>query len=210
MTVVIKHPAYQISVGNAYFADVASVANGVNTYGTPYGVESIKSVGLTKQKAEQTIHASGITYEYASKKSSTQIALGAVALPAATLRKYLGNTVSTNKGFGFETADDTLPEFAFGYTTEYSNGDKVFKWYPRCKLIAHDPSVETSTDTPTDPNLAHTILAMPYGTDRLIEVSYDQSEVDAAKVPYTEDEFFTQVVSTKTDVFVDAEDAVTP
>lgn len=203
---VIQHPDYEISVGNAYFADI-TVAEGVTTYGQPVGVESIKSVGITKQKAEQTVYASGITYNYSSRKTGSQIVVQALQLPADLVRKYLGKAVSTNKGFSFEQTSDNLPEFAFGYTTEYSNGDKVFKWFPRCKLIDHNPTSETATETPTEPDKSYTILAMP--VNKLIEVEYDQSQVATGKVPFTEAAFFTDVIDKVNHTLVDTEETDT-
>lgn len=203
---VIQHPDYEVSVGNAYLADITT-NQGSRTYGQPVGVESIKSIGITKQKAEQTVYASGITYNYSSRKTGSQLAVSALQLPPDFVRKYLGKAVSTNKGFAFDQTSDDLPEFAFGYTTEYSNGDLVFKWYPRCKLIDHNPTSETATDTPNEPDKSYTILAMPL--NKLIEVEYDQSQVAAGKMPLTEAAFFTDVIDKVDHTLVDSEETDT-
>ena len=208
MAIAILHPEYEITVGNAYFADTATEEAGVKTFDTPKGVESIKSVGLTRQKAETTVYASGITYAYTSKKTGSQIAVSALALPGDMVRKYLGQAVSTNKGFSFEGTDDKLPEFAFGYSTEYTDGKKVFKWFPRCKLIDFNPTSATATDSTPEPDKSYTILALPYS--KLIEVEYDQHQVDPTKVPLTEDAFFAAVIASKEDAIIDTETAVIP
>lgn len=205
-TPVIKHPDYEITVGNAYFGSFTE-SGGTRTYDDVVGLESIKSVGITKQKAEQTVYASGITYNYTSRKTGSQITVNALEVPADLVRKYLGKTVSTKKGFSFDQTTDILPEFAFGYSTEYSNGDKVFKWFPRCKLIDHNPSSETSTESQVEPDKSYTILAMPY--NGLIEVEYDQSQVDTTSdVPLSEETFFTAVIDKVDHDTVDSETAV--
>lgn len=202
---VIKHPDYEITVGNAYFAGFSESA-GTRSYDDVVGLEAIKSVGITKQKAEQTVYASGITYNYTSRKTGSQITVNALEIPADLVRQYLGKTVSTNKGFSFDQTTDILPEFAFGYSTEYSNGDKVFKWFPRCKLIDHNPSSETATESPVEPDKSYTILAMPY--NGLIEVEYDQSQVDTTSdVPLPEETFFTAVIDKVDHATVDSETA---
>ena len=203
---VIKHPDYEITVGNAYFAGFTE-SSGTRSYDDVVGLEAIKSVGITKQKAEQTVYASGITYNYTSRKTGSQITVNALEIPADLVRKYLGKTVSSKKGFAFDQTSDVLPEFAFGYSTEYSNGDQVFKWFPRCKLIDHNPSSETATESPVEPDKSYTILAMPY--NKLIEVEYDQSQVDTTtKVPLSEETFFTQVIDKVDHEKVDSETAV--
>lgn len=203
MSIDILSPAYRITVGIMYFADITATTGGVNTYATPKGVNSIKNIGVTKQKSEQKVFASGFTYKYSSRKTGSQIQVSALQLPKDIIRKYAGKTVSTNKGFSFEQITDDLPEFATGYTTEYSDGKKVFKWFPRCVLAEYDDTVETSTDTPTEPSVAYQIVALPY--NGLIEVEYDQSQVVSGKTPLSEEQFFAAVISKTDDALVDSE-----
>lgn len=202
--VTIKHPDYIVSVGNAYFADRTVAENGTVTYGTVEGVDTIKSIGISKQKAEQKIFASGRVYKFQSKKTGTQLSTNVVALPAAMLRKLQGKAVSTNKGFAFEQSIDNPPEFAFGYTREYSSGLKVFVWNPRCQLTSADITVDTSSEQPTDPSYPYVIITMADAAG-MIEVEYDQSEVVTGKKPLTEDEFFAVVIDKVTDAKVDSE-----
>lgn len=201
--------SYVISTGNAYFADRIDTA-GVITFDTPVSVDTIKSVGVNTTKAEQTIFASGKIYSHEVRKVSKQYTVDAVSLPRDIVRKYLGKAVSTNKGFAFETDRDVPPEFAFGTVTEYKSGKKVFNWAPRCQLITFDPTVLTATDAAADPTEQYVIMVMPHGDDGTFEVEYDQSQVDAAKVPLTETAFFAAVVDSKDNALIDSETAVTP
>ncbi len=201
MAITIEKPAYLMTVRNAYFAD-RTVTEGVVSYGTTKGVSSIKQVGIAKQKTEQKIHASGLVFDLTSQKSGANLSVQAVQLPADLIRKYEG--VVVNGGFGFESSDDQLPEFAFGYYSEYSNGNLLMYWYPRCKLTQADYTDETSTDSPRDPARDYVIMALPTD-DKVICVTYDQSKVPTGKTPYTAEEFFTQVIDSPTHAKVGAE-----
>ena len=201
MAITIEKPAYIVTVRNAYFAD-RTVTEGVVSYGTTKGVSSIKQVGIAKQKTEQKIHASGLIYDYASQKTGANISVQATQLPDDIVRKYEGITV--NGGFGFESSGDQPPEFAFGYYSEYSDGNLLMYWYPRCKMTQADYTDETSTDSPRDPARDYVIVAMPTD-DGVICVSYDQSKVATGKTPYTPEQFFTQVIDSPTHAKVGAE-----
>ncbi len=202
MPITILKPAYEITVGRAYFAD-RTVSEGTVSFATPIGVETIKSIGVAKQKAEQKLHGSGMVYMLASKKTGAQYTVGAIALPPDLLRKYSGKIASPNKGFAYETANDVSPEFAFGYVTEYSDGKKRFVWAPRCQMTSADNTLETSSDQPVDPNKSYVIVAMP--ESGYIEVEYDQSLVITGKKPLTEEEFFAAVIASNESAVIDSE-----
>ena len=201
MAITIEKPAYIVTVRNAYFAD-RTVSGNTVTYGTTRGVSSIKQVGISKQKTEQKIHASGLVYDLSSQKAGANLSVQAVQLPLDLIRKYEGETVEG--GFSFESSDDQSPEFAFGYYSEYSDGNLLMYWYPRCKMTQADYTDETSIDSPRDPARDYVIVAMPTD-DGVICVSYDQSKVATGKTPYTPEQFFTQVIDSPTHAKVGAE-----
>lgn len=201
MAITIEKPAYIVTVRNAYFAD-RTVSGNTVTYGTTKGVSSIKQVGISKQKTEQKIHASGLVYDLSSQKAGANLSVQAVQLPLDLIRKYEGETVEG--GFSFESSDDQSPEFAFGYYSEYSDGNLLMYWYPRCKMTQADYTDETSTDSPHDPARDYVIVALPTD-DKVFRVTYDQSKVPAGKVPYTAEEFFTQVIDSENHAKVGAE-----
>jgi phi13 family phage major tail protein len=201
MAITIEKPAYIVTVRNAYFAD-RTVSGNTVTYGTTKGVSSIKQVGISKQKTEQKIHASGLVYDLSSQKAGANLSVQAVQLPLDLIRKYEGETVEG--GFSFESSDDQSPEFAFGYYSEYSDGNLLMYWYPRCKMTQADYTDETSTDSPHDPARDYVIVALPTD-DKVICVTYDQSKVPTGKIPYTAEEFFTQVIDSPTHAKVGAE-----
>jgi hypothetical protein len=67
-----------------------------------------------------------------------------------------------------------------------------------------DYTDETSTDSPHDPARDYVIVALPTD-DKVICVTYDQSKVPTGKIPYTAEEFFTQVIDSPTHAKVGAE-----
>lgn len=203
--IVVQTPDYFETVRNAYLAEITSVAGGVNTYGTPTAVNTVKEVGVSEQRTESTIYASGTVLKKASKHTMTDLAVNATALPVAFLRKVLGRTPDTNGGFCFAKSGDVPKEFAFGYTFEYSNGDRVFHWHPRCTLSKADKTVKTKDGNSADPSNAYSIVALPYGPSDIIDVEYDQSEVVDTKNPLTEQAFFATVISTVDDVRIGTE-----
>ena len=200
MPITILTPDYELTVKEAYYAFGAEA---------PVGVDTIKSVGLAEQRATGTIYASGKVLKAISRLNSSQLTVGATALPQIFKRRALGRTQSTNGGFAASTSDDIPVEFAFGYASEYSSGLQKFIWYPRCTLVTADTNVETKKDGAEDPNSSYVILAMPYATGNCIEIAYDQSEVVAGKVPLTAAEFFAAVITSLDAAIVDTEAAGT-
>lgn len=189
-------PLYYLTIGGGYFKD-GGLTDVIK-------VESLKRVGITANKTEQTIYASGKIYDYVSQNTSQDLAVDSVQLPPDLVRKYLGEQVSTNGGFSFATTEDEPIEFSFGYATSYQNGLKEFKWFPRCKLITANETDETKTDNAIDPQRSYTIKAMP--TDKgLIRVRYNQSEVAEGKTALTEEQFFADVITEVESTVVDSE-----
>lgn len=205
MPITVKSPDYYQTVLNAYLATIASSTGGVNTYDTPFAVNEIKEVGVSEQRTESKIYASGTVFKQTSKHTATNLGVSAIMLPRDFVREVLGRSVDANGGMSFATGKDTSAEFAFGYTFEYSNGDKVFIWHPRCVLTSDDKTVKTSDGNALDPATSYSIVALPYGPDMIIQAEYDQSLVSATKVPLTEDAFFATVVSTLTDARIGTE-----
>lgn len=189
-------PLYYLTIGAGYFKDE-------NTTDV-IKVETLKRVGITANKTEQTIYGSGKIYDYVSQNTSQDLAVDAIQLPSDLVRRYLGENVSTNGGFSFATTNDEPIEFAFGYATEYKSGHKEFKWYPRCKLITANETDETKTDSAIDPQRSYTIKAMPTD-ERLIRVRYNQSEVVEGKVALTEEEFFADAITSVGGELIDSE-----
>lgn len=200
-TIPVLHPSYHLSVLCAYFA--AKAASG---YEAVQAVESIKSIGKADQKAEQTVYASGITYNYTSRKTGTQLTLGVVALPTEMVRQISGKQVSTKGGFAFVTSADDGGEFAYGQAYENSDNTQCFEWFPRCKLVTADQTKNTSTAQAEDPSESYVILAMPTA-DKLISVEYDQRTVTEGMTPLTAEQFFAHVIASKDDPTIDSEEA---
>jgi len=209
MPITVKTPDYLETVKKAYLALIASTLAGVNTYATPVAADTIKEVGVSEQRTETTIYASGTVLKKSGKHTMTNLGVSATALPKDFLRAVLGRTADTNGGFCFAKSGDVPKEFAFGYTFEYSNGDLVFVWHPRCTLATADRTVKTSDANALDPSNSYSIVALPYGPSNIIEVEYDQSEVLDTKNPLTEDVFFATVIATVDDVRIGTETAAT-
>lgn len=184
MTIEIRKPDYWITVGNAYFYDDSMSAT--------EGVMSIKEVGVSEDKAEQKLYASGRVYEVVSQTSSTQITVNAIQLPSEWVNKYLGRKQvgAANE----QKTSDRLVEFSFGYSIQYSGGAFIFKWFPRCTLTTADETISTKTDDPYDPDRQYTIVAMPTD-DGVVRVEYDQSLVEGESA-VTEEKFFEKVLRT--------------
>lgn len=162
--ITIRKPDYWVTVGNAYFFD--------DTMDAVEGVSSIKNVGISEDKAEQKLYASGNVYEVVSQTTSTQITVDAIQLPAEWTNRYLGRTVvgAANE----QKTTDRLAEFAFGYTITYSNGDKIFKWFPRCQMTTADETIATKTNEAVEPQRQYVIVSTPLETG-VTRVEYDQS-----------------------------------
>ncbi|HZW98209.1 MAG TPA: major tail protein [Bacillota bacterium] len=196
--IVVHKPAYRITVGKAYFADYNAVADTFSS--DVVAVESIKEIGIALEKSSSTIYASGITYDTTNQKTGEAISIDAVQLPIDLVSKYLGESStsqSADKGLTYVKVNDKSPDFAFGYSVEYSDGKKLFKWYPRCKLITADETVATRDESAADPSASYEVIAMP--KDKVISFKYDQSLVDPLYVPHDEAKFFSSVVYKATD-----------
>lgn len=208
MSFTLTTPDYFETVGKAFLAKITAVTGGVNTYADPIAVDTIKEVGVSETRTEQTIYTSGTVLKKTSKHTMSDLAVSATALPPDFLRWALGREVDTNGGFCFAKSGDKPKEFAFGYTFDYSGGEQVFVWHPRCTLSKADRTVKTSDSNATDPSNAYTIVALPYAaSDNLIQVEYDQTTVLSTKNPLTEAQFFAAVISSESDPLIGTETA---
>lgn len=207
MPIVIQHPDYFETCKNAYLAKTTTVAPGANVYSTPFGVDTIKKVGESEQRESKTITASGKVFKQVSKHSATNLGIDATSLPADFVRWALNHSADANGGFGFVKSTDNPTEFALGTVYEYSTGELVFKWYPRCTLSNGDKTVQDPGTGSTDPSSSYSIIALPYGDTNIIAIEYDQSLVLDTKNPLTEEAFFTAVLSTIDNVLVGTETA---
>ena len=190
MKIEIRKPEYWITVRNAYFKDEKMQAT--------EGVSSIKKVGVERSRAESTIYGSGLAYDMTSQTTSAQISLDAIELPNEWVTRFLGR--ETKNGYIIESADDRLVEFSFGYTTEYSNGKRLFKWFPRCKMTEVSDEIETKSDDNVEPVRTFVIVALP-NEEGVISVQYDQNSSDVKEESMLkEEDFFSKVIKSASEI----------
>ena len=157
---VSQKPAYWITVRDNFWNFLLKEQGIAREYEKDiYQAPVVKSIGLTKTVAAGDIYASGIVYDTTQRVSGGEIALGAVALDRELLDKSAGCLVEG--GFSYDNTQDIGAEFGFGYYLDESDGNKVYYWHPRCKLVPSDESVETSTDAAIDPQRDYTVKCMP-------------------------------------------------
>lgn len=158
--IVSQKPAYWITVRDNFWNFLLKEQGIAREYEKDiYQAPVVKSIGLTKTVAAGDIYASGIVYDTTQRVSGGEIALGAVALDRELLDKAAGCLVEG--GFSYDNTQDIGTEFGFGYYLDESDGNKVYYWHPRCKLVPSDESVETSTDAAIDPQRDYTVKCMP-------------------------------------------------
>lgn len=184
----ITKPDYWVTVGNAYFKD--------DTMTDTQGVSTIKKVGIQDEESETKIYGSGNLYAVLSQHSSTTISIDAIEIPRDWINRFLGHEMKN--GFSVQSNKDRPVEFSFGYTIRYSNGEAIYRWYPRCQLSSPSDEIESSTDSPTDPSHAYQIIAMP-SDDGTIRLEYDGNSEAAKGKKITEEDFFKQVIKSIND-----------
>ena len=189
MTIINQKPAYWLTVRDNFWCFLKAEDGAARMYEKEvYRSPVVKSIGLTGTVAEGNIYASGIVYDVIHQTQGAEIALGAVALERELVDKANGATIKG--GYIYEKSNDISKEFAYGYYAEASDGTLMYFWHPRCKLTQGDETLETSTDSPADPNLSYTIKALPTveGIWRIkYEAKKDAREAGTAMSP---EEFF--------------------
>ena len=189
MTIINQKPAYWLTVRDNFWCFLKAEDGAARMYESEvYRSPVVKSIGLTGTVAEGNIYASGIVYDVIHQTQGAEIALGAVALDHELVDKANGATIKG--GYVYEKSNDISKEFAYGYYAEASDGTLMYFWHPRCKLTQGDETLETSNDSPADPNLSYTIKALPTveGIWRIkYEAKKDAREAGTAMSP---EEFF--------------------
>ena len=161
MTIVAQKPAYWITVRDNYWNFLLEEVGAARMYEKEiYQSPVVKSIELTKTVSSGDIYASGIVYDSVSRVNGGEIGLGAVALDRMLVDKASG-CLTSEDGFVYDSSNDIGKEFGFGYYLDESDGNKVYYWHPRCKLVPSDESVETSTDAAVDPQRDYTIKCLP-------------------------------------------------
>lgn len=186
MTIVSSKPAYWVTVRDNFWDFLIAEQGAGRMYEpTVYRSPVVKKIGLKKNAAENTIYASGITYDYTHQVQGAEIELDTVALDHILLDKASG--AEGSDGLVFDTSKDMGREFAFGYYLEKRDGNYVYYWHPRCQLTTADEEVETSTDDMPDPEQSYTIKALPTA-EGVWRVRYYTE--DAEGTALTPEEFF--------------------
>lgn len=195
---------YPVTVGNMYFGDLG-------TGGGITKVEYARNVGISFLQSIQKVPGSGKITDVVSKITGIDLTLASSRLPKSIVRKYRGQTVSTNKGFSAVNTDDKFVQFAFGFVVKNSDGTNVFNWLPNVTMTENNSSYATTpVDGSNDPVQDTVINALPDPTSGDIIIDYDQGEVVEGKVALTEEAFFAQVIKSMTDSIIDSETDVTP
>lgn len=185
MTIVNQKPSYWVTVRDNFWNFLKAENGAARMYENEvYRSPVVKSIGLTGTVAEGNIYASGIVYDYTRQVQGAEIALDAVALEHALVDKATG--ASVNGGFVYDSSNDVGQEFAFGYYLEQRDGNYVYYWHPRCQLTQNDETIETSTDSATDPSRSYTIRALPTMEGVWRIRYYTKDDVS----PLTPEEFF--------------------
>ena len=203
MAITTATAPYPVTVGNMYFGDL--------TLGDILKVEYARNVGISFIQTVQKIPGSGKITDIKSRITGIDVTLASSRLPKSIVRKYRGQTVSTNKGFSAVNENDTFVSFAFGFTVKNSDQTSAFHWLPNCTMTENNSSYDTAPpEGANDPVQDTKISAIPDSDSGDALITYDQSEVVAGKVPLTEEAFFAQVIKSMTDSIIDSETDVTP
>lgn len=191
MTIVNQKPKYWLTVRDNFWCFLEAENGPARMYEKMvYRSPVVKSIGLTGTIADANIYASGIVYDIIHQVQGTEIALGAVALEKELVDK--ANGAITKGSFVYEKSNNISKEFAYGYYAEESDGSLVYFWHPRCKLTKSDDTLDTSTDSPADPNRSYTIKSLPT-SEGVWRVKYyaKKADLDAGTALSVEDFFGT-------------------
>lgn len=185
MAIINQKPSYWVTVRDNFWNFLQAEDGAARMYeGDVYRSPVVKSIGITGTVAEGNVYASGLVYDYTRQVQGAEIALDAVALEHSLIDKATGATAVD--GFVYDSSSDIGKEFAFGYYLEQRDGNYVYYWHPRCQLTQNDESVETSTDSATEPSRAFTIRALPT-SEGVWRIRYYTKDADE---PLTPEEFF--------------------
>lgn len=194
MAINTKKPAYKLTVGAQYICFAAeSAADGwdgtFDAEVTKY--PTVVNVQIEDNGDSATMYASGKVYDQITDVSSKTVTEENIAFPDAVVAKMKGDTVQD--GIVISGGQRDRPYFAYGYVKVKSDGSKIMRWFPKCKLSENSDETATSTDSHSDQNDTLTVKAMPFNDNKDIDTCVDTSNEKYAAV--TEEKFFAKPIT---------------
>lgn len=196
-TITEKKPAVKLTVGAQYICFNTPDANGgwtANFEETVTKMPTVTQVQVTDNADSYDSYASGAIYDSDTDVPTKDIATTNLAFSDLMLARMKGDTV--DEGVVVEGKGGvTRPYFAYGIVVLKKNGEKDFRWYPKCKLVENSDSTQTSTDSHSDQTDDMTIRAYRMSDENGIAVRINTAEEGYTDI--TEEAFFKAVLCTK-------------
>ena len=200
MAITKKHTPIKESIGLQYVCfGVPDNLTGewTDTYETDVtSIDGVKSSEVTDNSTTTDIYGSGKLHDSVKGAVSYDIAITNLGYDAATLARMRGDDVDA--GGLIRKGNGDRPYFAYGRVVTYKNGDEVFAWYPKCKLIENSDSADTSEENFTEQTDDLTIRAYEYDDDHNVCASVDPSIKTVEGL--TEEKFFSKPILTPADL----------
>lgn len=133
-----------LGLKDLYYAPI-TMANGVETYGTPKKMAEAMKASLAVKTAEAKLFADDALSESVKEFVSGDLTLGIKELAPTVVAELLGQTVDENDVVW--AGDDEAPYVAIGFRAKKTGGKYKYVWLQRVQFAAPDESYETKGES---------------------------------------------------------------
>ena len=128
-----------------YFAPI-TIADGVETWGTPEKMAAAITADLSVNVAEATLYADDALNQSVKEFTSGTITLGVADLSATVLSKILGQSTD-GAGVTWGAGTDVAPYVAVGFRAAKGDGNYRYIWLQKVQFAIPSESYETKGES---------------------------------------------------------------
>jgi len=167
-----------IGVDRLFLAEITSDdTNGV-TYGTPFPVPGVNSIGVRMNNANMTIYADDGAFENVNHQGDIDIVCSLAGLTGEKRVDVTGGSYNASTGMVEHDGTDTAKQYALGYRRQKANNTYRYKWFMKGSFARPDSAAATKSGSVTSQPLQYVFRALNRVNDAMLERTLDSDDAN--------------------------------
>jgi phi13 family phage major tail protein len=174
----MERQSYMIGVDRLFLAEIISDDTSGVSYGTPFPVPGVNSIGVRMNNSNMTIYADDGAFENVNQQGDIDIVCSLAGLSGEKRADVTGGSYNSSTGMVEHDGTDVAKQYALGYRRQKANNTYRYKWFMKGSFARPDSAAATKSGSITSQPMQYVYRALNRANDVMLERTIDSDDAN--------------------------------
>ncbi len=174
----MERQSFMIGVDRLFLAEVLSDDDNGCSYGTPFPVPGVNSIGVRMNNTNLTIYADDGAFETVNQQGDVDIICNLAGLSGEKRANATGGTYNATTGMVEHDGSNVTKKFALGYRRQKANNTYRYQWFMKGSFARPDSVATSKSGAIASQPTQYVFRALNRTYDAILERTLDSDDVN--------------------------------